>query len=285
MPLESKPDLQLTNQLNETNLNLPPEFKVDIHPDPTVPIDSEDIYRTGLGVMYDITSFPLDHAWLDRAWADPTGTSGMHFQHMDFGGKEPSHMYNQFAIWGLNHLMLSMTFSTGYCQTIAILKWKGEVIGSIYIAKRESRIELPWDTSHNRNDNARQIIPPDPRSRLTADEDIEVIIDYAGTVPIDKKLVYLTGIKAMGEAAEKSLHRPVHEMLTKGFGGINWKLIGGSGAFEGIFRPAHSRFAVMKTMAAMIRDQRFQTTHVWIKVDGKNTAAGGLSHGDLLAAS
>lgn len=204
---------------------------------------------------------------------------------MDFGGKEPSHMYTQFAIWGLNHLMLSITFSTGYCQTIAILKWKGGVVGSIYIAKRESRIELPWDTSHNRNDNSRQLIPPDPRSRLTADEDVEVIIDYAGTVPIEKKLVYLTGIKAMGEAAEKSLRRPVQEMLTKGFRGVNWKLIGGSGAFEGIFRPAHSRFAVMKTMAAMIRDQRFQTTHVWIKVDGKNTAAGGLSQGDLLAAS
>ncbi|KAL9028954.1 MAG: hypothetical protein Q9196_002743, partial [Gyalolechia fulgens] len=260
-------------------------FKVDIHHDPSEPIDSEEIYQTGLGVMYDITAFPLDHPWLDRTWAPPSRTSGLQLLHTDFGGKDPSHMYNQFAIWGLNHLMLSITLSTGYCQTIAILRWNDIVVGSLAIAKTEALLESPSETSNNRNESTRRIIQPDPRSRVAADGNIEVLIDYGPTAPIEKKFVYLTGIKAMGEAAEKSLQRPVQEMRTKSIGGINWTLIGGSGAFEGTFRAAHSRFAVMKTMAAMIRDQRYQTTYVWIKVDGKNTAAGGLSRGELGAVS
>ncbi|KAL8936265.1 MAG: hypothetical protein Q9216_005027 [Gyalolechia sp. 2 TL-2023] len=299
MPLEQsrRPDLQMINQVIGNNLNYPPEFKVDIHPDPSVPLDSEEIYRTALGVMYDISAFPLDYAWLDRTWASSRGGPSIHLAHRDFGGKDPSQMYNQFTIWGLNHLMLSITLTTGYCRTVAVLTWQGVEVGSIYIAKSESSslfVELPWDgdTGDIRNESSREIVrrdppppPPPPSANLTADEDVEVLIDYVETRPIDRKLVYLTGLKAMGEAAEKSLYRPVQELLTKGFRGVNWKLVGGSGAFEGVFRPAHSRLAVMKVMAAMIRDQAFQTTHVWIKVDGKNTAAGGLSAGELLAAS
>lgn len=286
MPLELKPDFDILGQLNQSSLDLPPEFKVDIHPDPTVPIDSEEIYRTGLGVMYAMSELPLDHAWRDRGWASPRGSAGIHLQYKEFSSKDPSHMYNQFAIWGLNHLLLTVTLSpTGYCQTIAIIKWKDVVVGSIYIAKREAVVKLSWDTSNNQNENSTQDIQQGPRSRLTADEDVRVLIDYSGGPPIERKLVYLTAIKAMGEAAEKSLNRPVQEMFTKGFRGITWKLLGGMGAFEGIFKPAHSRIAVMKTVAGMIQDQRFETTHVWIKVDGKNTAAGGLSRGELVSTS
>ncbi|KAI4178529.1 MAG: hypothetical protein L6R41_008350 [Letrouitia leprolyta] len=233
-----------------------------------------------------MSDLPLGHAWLDRGWGSPIGSSGIYIQHMEFVGKDPSHMYNQFAIWGLNHLLLTVTLSpTGYCQTIAIIKWKDKVVGSIYIAKRASIVKLPWDTSNSMNESSRPIIQPDPESPLPANEDVRILVDYSGSVPIERKLVYLTVIKAMGEAAERSLYRPVQELFTKGFRGVNWKLVGGTGAFEGTFRPAHSRIALMKMTAAMIEDQRFQTVDVWIKVDGKNTAAGGLSKGALLATS
>ncbi|KAL8717664.1 MAG: hypothetical protein Q9225_005118 [Loekoesia sp. 1 TL-2023] len=282
LPLES-PDLRSLSQLNASNFNvIPPEFKVDILPDSTTTLDSEEIYRAGTNMMYHISGYPLDHAWLDEAWASPEESLAIYLQHTDFGGKDPSHLYTQFIIWGLNHLMLSMTLSTGYRQTIAILKWNGVPVGTIHVAKPASLPSLPSDTRNQTNDTLNQLVQQNQGPHLGADDDnVEVIIDYSGITPIQKRVVYLTSIKAMGEAAEIGLSRSVENLLTTGIQRLTWRLVGGTGAFRGTLRPAHSRIAIMQTLSAMIRDRRFQKIHVWIKVNGLNTAAGGFSQGDL----
>ncbi|KAL9600296.1 MAG: hypothetical protein Q9219_003246 [cf. Caloplaca sp. 3 TL-2023] len=270
------------------------EFKVEIVPDPNTPsLDKEEVYRTSINVMYDVTATLLDYPWGDRAWASVNGNVAIYLTPKDFGGKESSHMYTQFLIWGLNHLILSMNLSNRYSRTIATMKWNGHEIGSLYIANKEDRSLPPAIIPQNQTDTLEQLIlqqqqqqqqKQQPHIPVSADtETVEITIDYSGNAPIDRYLIYLTVLKALGEAAEHGLNRRAEKLLTMGLRRVQWQLIGGTGAFTGPFKAAHSRIAVMKTVAAMIQDQRFQRTHVWVRVDGRNTAAGGLSQGVLSA--
>ena len=63
---------------------------------------------------------------------------------------------------------------------------------------------------------------------------------------------------------------------------MHWKLGGGTQPFSGVMKPAYSRVAVVKTLAAMIEDKRFQEIDIWLKVDGLNTGIGGFGRGRLL---
>lgn len=226
--------------------------------------------------MYDVTGFSLAHPWLARGWSSTVGTSDIHLEHKDFGGKDPSHLYTQYVIWGLNHLMLSMYLSGQYCQSIAVLKWRGAQVGAIYVAKRAA-------LGLNQNiQNQTDILQTDrlpERGSVGDDEDVEVSIMYQGSTPIDRQLIYLTATKAMGEAAEIGLNRPVQSLFTQGIRQVSWKLVSGTKAFTGVLKPSHSRIAVIKTLAVMLEDHKFQKTMVWVKVDGRNTAVGGFTQG------
>lgn len=86
----------------------------------------------------------------------------------------------------------------------------------------------------------------------------------------------------MSDAAELGLDRPITGVFTQGLRQVHWKLGGGTQAFPGVMKPAYSRVAVVKTLAGMIEDKRFQEIDVWLKVDGKNTGIGGFGRGRLL---
>ena len=112
------------------------------------------------------------------------------------------------------------------------------------------------------------------------DEAIEVSLRYRESIIIDRQLIYLTGMKAMSDAAEIGLERPVAGIFTQGLRKVHWKLgSGGSQAFTGVFKPAYSRIAVIKTLAAMIEDRRYEAVDVWVKVDGRSTGVGGFNLG------
>ena len=112
------------------------------------------------------------------------------------------------------------------------------------------------------------------------EENVEVSVRYREAIPIDRSLVYLTGIKAMSDAAEIGLERPVPGGFTLGLRTVHWKLgNGGTSAFTGVFKPGYSRIAVIKTLAAMIEDRKFQAIDVWVKVDGRSTGIGGFGRG------
>ncbi|KAL8998333.1 MAG: hypothetical protein Q9188_006121 [Gyalolechia gomerana] len=258
-----------------SGLNVPPEFKVDITADTAVPLVSEEVYRVGVHMMYDVSGFPLMHPWLARSWFSGPGNTGIHVESNDFGGKSPSRLSTQQVIWGLNHLILSMTLSERYCQTVAVLKWEGVTIGAIHVARRT---KPGMDSDPESRNNILQLAQEANRP-LGAEDDIEVTISYAGSMPIDRRIIFLTAIRAMGDAAEKGMDRPVISMITQGLQRVSWKLASGSAAFTGVFRPGQSRIAVVKAVAKMIEDRRFQKTIVWVKVDGQNTAAGGFFQG------
>ena len=247
-----------------------------------MPISSEEIYRSAVSMMFDVSAIALDHTWVDRDWSSVQGSSGIYLKYKDFGGKDASHLLTRYVIWGLNHLILSITLSGTYCQNVAILKWQGVVVGTIYIAEKKS-FSSKWDTmQQNQSDPLQRMIELDPGSvPVGNNDDVGVTLSFSGSTPIERKLIYSTAIKAMGEAAETGLNRAVQDMKTTGLQRVTWKLISGMTAFAGTLRPAHSRIAVLKTVAAMIREGRFQKVHAWVKVNGINTAAGGFSQGDL----
>ncbi|KAL8925663.1 MAG: hypothetical protein Q9208_003346 [Pyrenodesmia sp. 3 TL-2023] len=284
-PFAAPPNAQIwspqPNTTSALTTPIPPEFKVEITIDTAVPLAPEEIYRTAIHMMYDVTSFPLPHTWLSRDWVSGRGgrgTSGIHLENRDFGAKDPSRLTTQHVIWGLNHLMLSMTLSERYCQTIAVLKWEGDAIGVIYVGRRTEPV-TGSEAERGKRDIL-QLAQGGARGSIGDEgDDVEVTINYIESPPIDRRIIFLLAIKAMGHAAETGLDRPVTKLTTTSLQRVTWKLVSGTVAFTGIFRPGQSRLAVVKTVAKMIEDDKFEKTIVWIKVNGRSTAAGGFFPG------
>lgn len=228
-------------------------------------------------MMYDISGFPLQQIWLDREWPSRIGPSMMRLEHEDLGGKDPSKLSTQYIIWGLNHMVLSMYLSGRYCQTSAVLKWQGAQVGTIRITTREV-LGLP--SAPRNSTDVLHLAHQDKSGPVAAGEDVHVSVKYSRSSPIDRRLIFLTAIKAMGEACETGLNRPVGAMITQGIQKVSWKLVGGTQAFTGILKPGHSRIAIAKTLAMMIEEGRFQKIIVWVKVNGQNTAVGSFSQGE-----
>lgn len=260
---------------------MPSEFKVDVTPDINIPIPSEQIYRLAIHMIYDVTATPLPYAWHSRGWASGLGDSGIQIIETDFGPKQPSHLTTQDLIWGLNHLMLSIYLSGRYCQTTASLKLRGVEVGVIHVAKITA-LDARKQRFTNRGDPLNTTMHGNPIVDNDDDEDVEVSVNYRETTSlIAPELIYLTAIKALGEAAELGLDVPAQRLLTQSLQRTWWKLLSGAQVFTGILRPRHSRIAVVKTLAVMIEERRFQGILVWVKVNGDNTAAGGFGQGEV----
>ena len=166
----------------------------------------------------------------------------------------------------------------------AILIWQGTTIGVIYVARWGSLALTPnsqTSDSTNALQLARQQLHRSTSSSIDV-EDIEISIRYRGNTPIDRQIIFLTGLKAISDASELGLERPIPGVFTQGLRQVHWKLGGGTQPFSGVMKPAYSRVAVVKTLAAMIEDKRFQEIDVWLKVDGLNTGIGGFGRGRLL---
>ena len=167
-----------------------------------------------------------------------------------------------------------------FCK-IAILRWQGTAVGVIYVATVASHASTPNSETSNSTDALQLAIQRIRGSAIPNlnDEEVEVSVRYRDSVVIEKQLIYLTGIKAMSDAAEVGLERPVAGIFTRGLRQVHWKLGGGSHPFTETFKPAYSRIAVIKTLAAMIEDRKFQGVDVWVKVDGRNVGLGGFGRG------
>ncbi|KAI4238285.1 MAG: hypothetical protein LQ349_001207 [Xanthoria aureola] len=270
-PLSPLTDRLPLSQADVTDLNVPAAFKVELFRDSRIPIDSNEIYRAATDMMVEVTGRPLMEPWLDRDWRSPIGDSGIYIQHSSYG-KDPSRLYTQYLIWGLNHILLSMTLSDSYCQTTATLKYRGAPVGEIHIVKRPPGGQ-PWSTQ-------------EPSALMTFNQqtpgslayvNFEIKIAY-GAKPVPKKIIYLTAIKAMGEACEKGLSAVLPGMFTRGIREVIWKLIGMSQSGR-MIEAGYSRMAVIKTLARMVSEEHFSETFVWAKVDGRAAGIGGFTQG------
>ncbi|KAL8858944.1 MAG: hypothetical protein Q9178_004623 [Gyalolechia marmorata] len=220
-------------------------------------------------MMYQVTDHPLMQQWLDRDWKSPLGDSGIYIRPNSYG-KDPSRLYTQYIIWGLNHVLLSMTLLDRYCQTTAVLKYQGNTVGAIHVA-RTPPVGKSW--SSQQHSALARFKKKTPGSLTFTNFDIKIAY---GAKPVAKKLVYLTAIKAMGEACEKGLRAVVPSMLTIGIQQVTWKLIAMSQSQRTI-EAGYSRIAVVKTLAKMIVDDHFSEVFVWANVDGRAAGIGGFT--------
>ncbi|KAI4261098.1 MAG: hypothetical protein L6R42_003698 [Xanthoria sp. 1 TBL-2021] len=258
-------------QANVADLNVPAAFKVELFRDSHVPIDSDEIYRSATDMMVQVTDRPLMEPWLDTDWSSPVGDSGIYIRHTSYG-RDPSRLYTQYIIWGLNHILLSMTLLDRYCQTIAILKYRENLVGEIHIAKRP-----PGGETRSAQDPSALMMFNQRMLGSLSYINFDVKITYSAK-PLPKKLVYLTAIKAMGEACEKGLPAVVPGMSTTGIQQVTWKLIAMSQSARTI-EAGYSRMAVIKTLARMVSDEHFSEVFVWAKVDGHAAGIGGFTQG------
>ena len=211
--------------------------------------------------MVQVTDRPLMEAWQDRDWKSPVGNSGIYIRHNRYG-RDPSRLYTQYIIWGLNYLLLSMTLTGRYCQITAMLSYRGLPVGTIHIATQSPVGEFRS--------------AQEPQASAASD-DLEIRVSY-GPRPLPKNVVYLTAIQAMGEACEKGLSAAVPGMFTVGLQLVTWKLLP-MPQHERVIKAGYSRMAVIKTLARMALDQQFFEAFVWVKVDGRDTGIGGFTQG------
>lgn len=280
-PLTPQPHHVTISQPHASSLTGPPaDFKVDITNNPDIRLRSDETYRVAFDVMYDIAEYALDFPWHRRNWDSRPGSPMITIIPVETTGKELSRLTTQRVIWGLNHLMLSMYLSRRYCSTIATLKWQGAEIGSILVDKTQASLEANATTEPQSSVPGVMSLP---QNGTVNDEDIEVVVSYrAHFPPIPRELIYLTAIKAVGEAAETGLDTPVQELLTQSIQRTWWKLRAGHSSLTGILRPRHSRITIARTLEVMIGEKRFQALFVGVKVNGENVAVGGFGQGDII---
>ncbi|KAL8853794.1 MAG: hypothetical protein Q9221_001437 [Calogaya cf. arnoldii] len=248
--------------------NVPAAFKVELTPDHSVLIGAEEILRPALKMMYRVTGLPLEQVWYDENWPSTLGPSGIYIKHNAFG-KEPSRLRSQFLIWGMNHLLLSMQLTNGYCKMTAVLKWDGVAMGTIYVSRSPPE-GLTWKARNSSDLVEYNSGKPRPLSSGR----FSMSLAY-GDRPIEKNLVYLTCIKAMGEAAEAGLNTIVPGLYTLGLQRTAWKLIGDQREVE----VGYSREAAVTALGRMIHDDKYFEVHVWVKVHGVQSAIGGYTQG------
>ncbi|KAL8798791.1 MAG: hypothetical protein Q9182_006385 [Xanthomendoza sp. 2 TL-2023] len=223
--------------------------------------------------MFEVTGYPIAQTWLDTNWKSPVGDSGIFIRPNTFG-KDPSRLSTQFIIWGLNHILLSMTIvESRYCETTALLKWNGNLVGSIHVS-RQLPAGKAW--SHQNSNLLARYGQRAPGSLNFTSLDIRI---QFGEKLIPKKLLYLTTIKAMGEACERGLSAHVPFTSTTGLQQVHWKLIPWSQL--PYIEAGYSRVAVIKTLASMVLEREFKEAVVWVKADGQAAAFGGYTQGEL----
>ncbi|KAL8666633.1 MAG: hypothetical protein Q9168_007434, partial [Polycauliona sp. 1 TL-2023] len=258
------------------NAGVPSAFKVDVASNTNVPIQADSIWRAAIDMMFYITDFPVTDRWLDDFFPSPVGDATIYVEHTSFG-KDPSRLVTQHVIWGINHLMLSMILSKRYCQTVATIKWEGVPIGTLSVEPRR-RPEIDHDVRLNETTH---MVPKDNKTGLSHffDRDVSIRGVVYSTKPVEEHLLYLTAIKAMGDAAEKGLDQPVPQMFTMGIQRVSWKLKPAVSSRVWELKAGFSRVAVFRVIARMIYDQRFFEIYVIMDLKGDDVAVGGFNQG------
>ncbi|KAI4273229.1 MAG: hypothetical protein LQ337_004789 [Flavoplaca oasis] len=218
----------------------------------------------------------MPNRWLDNSFNSPIGQATIYLTHTSFG-KDPSRLTTQHIIWGLNHLMLSMILSRKYFQTTATFKWDGVPIGALHVEPK-ARPELAGGGQTNQT----EIRASDPQVKGLShffDRDLSLRGVVYGTKPIEEYLIYLTAIRAMGDAAEAGLDTPVPQMLTMGIQRVSWKVKHATESRAETLKAGYSRVAIFRTLAKMIYDRKFFEIYVIMDLAGDDVGIGGFNQG------
>ena len=205
----------LYGQVN-TSLNTPAAFKVGISSDTAHPIDSTAFHMNGIELLYRLSAYNPTQTW---------GSTSVDFENygleisLKSSSPSDSTMTSQYIIWGLSYVAFSMAVTGKYNALTATLKWEGRLIGSMRVNKTAQLIQgggLQLMQSGSLQNvatlNVSTLLPS--ATWLEADrEDLEVSYAYS-TQPIDKTDIFLTTMRALGDAIDSYLN------LHMGFGNV-----------------------------------------------------------------
>ena len=222
-------------------------------------------------MMFQVSDFPLTHAWPNHVFLSPIGPSAIVLRHSAIG-KGRSLLSTHTVIWGLNHLVLSMTLSKKFCQTLAIVKYDGEEIGTIEVVPQRTLLSIYGPANAT---DSQQLSDEGSLSLGHFFDRLVTIKTEWGKTPVDRHLLYLTGIRAMGDAAEMGLDYQYSGIVTTGIRQMKWSLVREPGSHVPIFKAGHSRAAVYAALQRASRSQRLDELFVIMSFAGDITAVGG----------
>ncbi|KAL8726114.1 MAG: hypothetical protein Q9181_006172 [Wetmoreana brouardii] len=210
--------------------------------------------------MYEITGASLSALLSDTEWQFPHSGVTVSLQIPRASAPVPAH----YILWAINYIAFSLCVGSRYRdqELTAILKWNGDAVARLQIHRPDHGNAIPAPSTS-------------PAPALSVGESFEITAQY-GSTPMSQDEMWLTGIRAMAEAAEAGLDTAAKAIVTSGLRGIKWTLVQ---EFAPLLRYRHSREAVYRTLAKLARDNRWQDIYIYLKVDGQPMAAGGFVEG------
>ncbi|KAM0796838.1 hypothetical protein BDR22DRAFT_498320 [Usnea florida] len=267
----------LDGQLN-TTLNVPAAFKVSISSDSAHPIDATAFYMNGIELFYRLSAYNRATTW-GRTSVD-LESYGLKISLESPSPSDPT-LSSQYIIWGLSYVAFSMAVTGKYEALTATLKWDGRLVGSMRVNNTAQSIQggglqlvqsggLQNGTSAN--DSA--LLPS--ATGIEADkEDVDISWVYSSHM-IDRNDVFLTTLRAVGDAIERGVDDICVSQLTYGIRKCVWVLNSERGP-DGVYllRYRHAILAIRKVINQMVKDDRFSGILINVALNTISAGNGG----------
>lgn len=261
-----------------TTLNVPAAFKVDISSDSAHPIDSTAFYLNGIELLYRLSGYNLIHSW---------GSLSIDLEdyglEISFESSSPSKlaMTSQHIIWGLSYVAFSMAVTGRYSALTATFKWEGQLIGSMRVNKTARLIQggglqlLQNGSMQNVTTSNISTLLPSATWLEVDREDLQISYVYSAQL-IDKNDIFLTTMRALGDAIEHGVDNICVSQLTYGIRKCLWVLnseVGPDGDY--LLRYRHAILTILKVIEQMVSDNRFSAVLVSVAVNTVDSGHGG----------
>ena len=264
-----------TNGQPNTTLTVPSAFKVSISPDSAHPIDSTAFYMDGIELLYRLSAYNLAQTWGSLIVAVE-----QYDLEINFETPAPAKvtMTSQHIIWGLSYVAFSMAVSGRYEALTATLKWDGQLVGSMRVNKTAGgsqggglRLVRSGGLKNGTSENGSMLLTS--AMGIEADKE-DVDISYVYSIhPIDKNDIFLTTLRAVGNAIEQGVDDICVSQLIYGVKKCVWVLNSERGP-DGVYllRYRHAILAIRKVINRMVIDDRFSGILITVSL---NTIAAG----------
>lgn len=266
-------DLSGPSQTNTSSLGVPSAFKVEPSWEADHPIDSTAFYMNGIELLYRLSDDPLSKRW------DVVGINWENYGlEIVFRASAPpeelSAMTTQHIVWGISYIAFYMTLTGRYTALTAVLKWEGEAVGNLQIQKAAPTLQE--GTSVNGTDVSNNLLLTNTTELRTGKEYIEITV-YFSTSSIDENDIFLTALRALGDAMEAGIDTFTPAQFTIGIRNVVW-FLGSEMSRDSkyLLKYRHSIEAIRQTISQMVSMNKFRGVIVIVHVNAMEVAQGGL---------
>ena len=264
----------LDGQLN-TTLNVPAAFKVTISSDSAHPIDATAFYMNGIELFYRLSAYNRATTW-GRTSVD-LESYGLEISLESPSPSDPT-LSSQYVIWGLSYVAFSMAVIGKYEALTATLKWDGQLVGSMRVNNTAQSIQgggLQLVQSGGLTSSNASALWPSAIGLEADKEDVEISYVYSSHM-IDRNDVFLTTLRAVGDAIERGVDDICVSQLTYGIRKCVWVLNSERGPDGGyLLRYRHAILAIRKVINQMVKDDRFSGILVNVALNTISAGNGG----------